>query len=92
MSAATPTTDNPGPLIWVVCHNDAARDADLLLGEARRLQGLKPAPARSALINALYSGYQELRQDARQSAKQALNSGLLLFCWPGTKALEGGAA
>lgn len=89
---ATPTTDNPGPLIWVVCHNEAARDAGLLLGEAHRLQCLKPAPARSALISALCSGYQELKAEARHNAEFARYHGLLLFCWPGTKVLEGGAA
>ena len=92
MSAATPTTANPGPLIWVVCHNEAARDADVLLGEAHRLACLKPAPTREALISALYSGYHELRKEAGHSAERALNRGLLLLCWPGTKVLEGGAA
>lgn len=92
MSTATPTTDNPGPLIWVKCHNEAARDADLIVSEALRLERLKPNKTRRALMEALFSSFAMLRNEAHTTANHARINGLLLFCWPGTKVLEGGAA
>lgn len=89
---SAPTTENPGPLIWVLCHNEAKRDEELLKAEVLRLHRLKANTARTALINALYSGIAFLKQDASSNARHARDRGLLLFCWPGTKVLEGGAA
>lgn len=92
MSTAPLNTDNLGPLIWVLCHNEAARDEELLKAEVVRLHHFKATTDRTALINALCSGIVFLRQEASSNARHARNSGLLLFCWPGTKVLEGSAA
>lgn len=91
-AAATPNTDNLGPLIWVLCHNEAKREAELLKAEAFRLLYLKRNPARTALIDALLSGMGALLKDADKAAHRAHDSGLLPYCWAGTKVLEGGAA
>ena len=91
-ATATPNTDNLGPLIWVLCHNDAKRDEDLLKAEAWRLQRLKTNPTRTALIAALYSGMVSLRHEVFRTAQHARDCGLLPYCWSGTKVLEGGAA
>lgn len=81
-----------GPLIWVLSHNEAKREAELLKAEAFRLLHLKRNPARTALIDALLSGMGALLKDADKAAHRAHDSGLMLYCWAGTKVLEGGAA
>ncbi len=46
----------------------------------------------SRLEKALFDGYWELSKRSKELAELAKNKGQLLYCWQGTKVLEGSAA
>lgn len=81
-------------LIFVLCLLEAQQNAQTLLIERAKQQ--KPTKSHpqgryeSPLLDALWAGYNALRQEAARCAEEARLRGQLLYCFEGTTVLEGG--
>lgn len=83
---------NYGKFIWVKVLNDSNESFDILENQVRKIlrqQYKKFSPTQEALKNALWNGAYALRNKAEECAERAKERGILLYCWSGTKVLEG---
>lgn len=83
--------DREAQFIYVTCFLKARHNADILQKEAVNRFSAKSLKSQ-ALGDAMWAGSHELRNEARTCLRELMNRGQLLFAFPGTTVLQGGAA
>ena len=80
----------PVGLIHLVVFLEAAINSELL--RAAYIKSIKGSRDKTPYAKALFDGYWTLRNKAREQAFDLTRRGQLLFAFPGTTVLQGGAA
>lgn len=83
------STTNNGRHIHLCCFLEAQRHSEVLLRQWHKLTGKTSQSA--ALKRATWEGYWALKTEAERCADKLTKRGQLLFAFPGTTALQGGA-